>query len=234
PPRGSLLDAIDRGERFCMLDSIMMFRGGAAVDVLGRRVDGSPDLDWNVMLRTANGWYDRMVDPYRQSTPPTRRKAVAQVSQIWTSAEFEEPIRPVEMWILRAGGWPCRKARSRNLVDLLARIFLVSSEGWHVKVDDGAARNDLAKVAIALAGFRAETGRWPERLGQVSPKYLKKVPVDLYTGEALLYRVEGERCIVYSLGANGIDDDGQGGDESGRKMLDIVARLGAPATKTDD
>ncbi len=69
---------------------------------------------------------------------------------------------------------------------------------------------DEARVAVALERARLATGKYPEKLAELAPKYLAAVPGDLVTGEPLHYRttVEGEKFVLYSVGWNMKDDGG--------------------------
>ena len=84
----------------------------------------------------------------------------------------------------------------------------------------------LARLALALAAYRAEHGRYPPTLDELSGAYLGEVPSDPFSGEALRYRLHDERCVLYSVGRNRKDDGGVGVDESsGWKCDDIVVRM---------
>ena len=64
--------------------------------------------------------------------------------------------------------------------------------------------------------FHRKHNKWPATLGELSPQYLPQLPVDPITGRALHYKVDNDRPLVYSVGADG-DDDG------GRPTADEVA-----------
>ncbi|MEO1618304.1 MAG: hypothetical protein AAFV88_20805 [Planctomycetota bacterium] len=64
------------------------------------------------------------------------------------------------------------------------------------------------ELALGLAAFHADHQRYPERLADLEPKYLTTTPVDGFSGNALIYRLEDNGCLFYSVGENGRDDDG--------------------------
>ena len=66
------------------------------------------------------------------------------------------------------------------------------------------------EVAFALAAHRAATGRYPDKLAELSPRYLKTVPRDLFSGGPLLYSAAGNAYLLYSVGPNGRDDGARG------------------------
>src|SRR5262249_33615509 len=82
-----------------------------------------------------------------------------------------------------------------------------------VKVADSFHRSqaDLrcAIVALAVERYRREHGRWPDKLDQLVPKLLSKVPVDPYDQKPLRYRRLHDGVVIYSVGADGKDDGGK-------------------------
>ncbi|TVQ61468.1 MAG: hypothetical protein EA378_08840 [Phycisphaerales bacterium] len=71
-----------------------------------------------------------------------------------------------------------------------------------------------ARVAVALHRYRAEHGRYPETLDQLIPAWLEQHPTDRATGRPLPYRVTEGRPLLYSVGLDGIDEDGRHTDEA--------------------
>jgi hypothetical protein len=61
-----------------------------------------------------------------------------------------------------------------------------------------------------LAAYRADNGAFPEDLGKLVPACIKKLPADLFNDKPLVYKRDGQACIVYSVGPN-MKDDGGGG-----------------------
>ena len=65
------------------------------------------------------------------------------------------------------------------------------------------------RAGLACRLYKSRNGRYPESLEALVPSVLKEVPIDPFTGKALVYRREGEGFIVYSLGTNQKDDGGR-------------------------
>jgi hypothetical protein len=67
----------------------------------------------------------------------------------------------------------------------------------------------LAATALAIAWYRAEhDGEFPTSLEALVPTYLPSIPIDAMSpGQPLRYRA-GETPILWSIGTNGIDDNG--------------------------
>ncbi|MFZ2055280.1 MAG: hypothetical protein WAU81_13925 [Candidatus Aminicenantales bacterium] len=66
------------------------------------------------------------------------------------------------------------------------------------------------KAGLACKIFRNQTGRYPENLASLVPEILNEVPIDPFTGKPLVYRLQDDGVIIYSIGSNEKDDGGQG------------------------
>ncbi len=63
---------------------------------------------------------------------------------------------------------------------------------------------------IVILRYKQDTGGYPENLEQLTAEaYLKKLPMDPYTDEPLVYRRTAENFILYSFGRNFKDDGGE-------------------------
>ena len=74
------------------------------------------------------------------------------------------------------------------------------------------ARND-ARLAIcltqlALQGYKHEKGIYPNTLQELTPNFLTKMPIDPFGEQTLQYRRAGESYLLYSVGPDGIDNNG--------------------------
>ncbi len=68
---------------------------------------------------------------------------------------------------------------------------------------------DLARVACCLERYRLATGKYPETLDALSPRFLKTIPHDIMGGQPLQYqRTDTGRYLLYSIGWNEKDDGG--------------------------
>lgn len=83
------------------------------------------------------------------------------------------------------------------------------------------ARLRLLTVELALRCYRSGQGHGPERLDQLVPKYLKRVPMDPFNGSSLIYKSQGTNWLLYSTGVDGKDD---GGKPVGRSMSGSVSQ----------
>ncbi len=85
-------------------------------------------------------------------------------------------------------------------------------------------REVLGQLGFALAAYHADHDGYPDNLNALVPKDISRIPHDLYTDGPLHYRREGAGCLLYSVGANGVDDGGRTFDSRPRGD-DLVIRL---------
>jgi len=66
------------------------------------------------------------------------------------------------------------------------------------------------RAGLACKIYRKGHGRYPSSLGELVPGLLDKEPIDPFPGKPLIYKVQGDGVLIYSLGANQKDDGGRG------------------------
>ena len=76
-------------------------------------------------------------------------------------------------------------------------------------------------VVLALRQYQQAEQHSPQTLQDLVPKYLSEVPVDPFDGKPLRYRVRSDgRWIVYSVGPNQLDENGEQPKGDPRKYAD--------------
>lgn len=65
------------------------------------------------------------------------------------------------------------------------------------------------EIMFALAEFYAVHGKYPEQLKDLVPKYLIKIPLDVFTDQPPDYHRLEEGCLLSSVGENRRDDEGK-------------------------
>ena len=64
-------------------------------------------------------------------------------------------------------------------------------------------------LRLALRAFEAQNGRFPAQLGELSPRFIGKIPTDDFAdGKPFHYSVSGKTYRLYSVGPDGKDDKG--------------------------
>ena len=91
--------------------------------------------------------------------------------------------------------------------DLTAHLAGVQKVG-------AACRREAAQVAamrglIAVERYRMKHKKWPAKLADVAPEFLKAVPTDPFDGKALKMAKVADGVVVYSVGFDGVDDGGK-------------------------
>src|SRR6185437_6519924 len=70
------------------------------------------------------------------------------------------------------------------------------------------------QLAFALAAFRADNNHYPAKLDDLAPKYVAKVPLDIFSNMPLKYKPSDKGYLLYSVGPNGKDEEGRWRDDS--------------------
>ncbi len=98
----------------------------------------------------------------------------------------------------------------RTFYNMFAVLLLPPISKGVEKAADGQAGVSLARVACALERCRLTTGSYPEKLAELTPRFINRLPPDPVNGEPLHYRREApDRFVLYSIGVNLKDDGGE-------------------------
>ncbi|WP_288559580.1 hypothetical protein [uncultured Victivallis sp.] len=98
---------------------------------------------------------------------------------------------------------------------VICSIVLPGTNGYGNRFLMLKARCRAMRALIAAELSRRENGAWPEKL--------EPMPIDPFSGKPLLYRAGTQ---VWSVGPNGIDEDGLGGyDEAVRRQCDDIRAI---------
>lgn len=135
----------------------------------------------------------------------------------------------------RSAQLPLRDSISQADLDV-ATVLRSSSASWRYPVTKllapaftpfaeaacrAQARQGTTRSGIAIERYRRIHGELPQSLDQLAPDFLAEPPTDPFDGAPLRYRVDATGCKVYSIGPDGLDQDGASGAE-GQEPLDIV------------
>ena len=83
---------------------------------------------------------------------------------------------------------------------------------------EAIAHQRIVLLALAVESFRNETGRLPEKLEELVPKFVEEVPEDPFTGLDLEYRRTKKDYLIYSVGRD--REDNGGSEKSDKKLSD--------------
>jgi len=88
------------------------------------------------------------------------------------------------------------------------------------------ARRRLGQLAVAVAAYHAQTGRFPAKLESLAPEYIGEVPLDPYDDQPLRFRGGSAGVTLYSIGPDLTDEGGKEYDSRTEKG-DLVFRVGS-------
>jgi len=91
---------------------------------------------------------------------------------------------------------------------ILSGLSLSALSRLPAREAEGLARLRVAQAALAIERFRLANGRLPKELNELIPGFLSVVPIDPFDGAQLRYKLRPKGYVVYSVGADGRDDDG--------------------------
>jgi hypothetical protein len=245
-PLPAVADKVDLGLRYTFLNTVMLARRHPVktlrlVEILrGQRSPPLPNpdaepspafvasLDWDAVLRTGNAWFDHVVAAQRIKDRAQRQQELDRVEEelkqgALTPAEVIKALRQES-----GRDSEISKRLAATLIDFRwATIrWMQRQADWHEQ------RRRNLRLAFALAVYRGEHERYPDKLDVLAPKYLAEVPSDLYSGKALIYRPSENGYLLYSVGVNGRDDGGRAAADT-PPGDDVPVRMPLPALQKE-
>jgi len=214
-PASDMAGTFDEGERLFFLDAVVnghqegMGTFLANTSFLLQPVGDSLKAldyvaaDWNVTLIKGNQIYDQLASACREPTSAARQSACQAFEQ--ELYLLEQETHGFHNFAL-ASISPAKRSNmlAASIIALLSPVFGASSEAE----DRSRANLELLQLAAVLTVYRAKNGEYPDRLDQLVPDVIPSLPVDLYHAKPFLYQRDVEGYLLYSTGANGIDDGG--------------------------
>lgn len=232
PARAIVADKIDTGERSMFLDvAHRMARGQMGLQEIANGGDNNSlieklaegaifqTVDWDVLLKSANKWYDRISEVSRKPDYLERSAAIKKFEQ--DLKEVVAKSRGPGALLALLGGKP---AITQTMSDVLISLLLPAVTNVLAAEGRVIMRMQSLELAFALAAWRSEHDSYPESLDALAPKYLAKVPNDLFNGQPLKYERTADGYRFYSIGQNEKDEDGRSFDDNPRGD-DLVVKM---------
>ena len=69
---------------------------------------------------------------------------------------------------------------------------------------------ETARIGLAARVYLAREKRFPAAVADLVPGLLSREPMDPFTGKPLVFRIDRDNLLIYSLGSNEKDDGGRG------------------------
>lgn len=235
PPRASVADKLDHCERVMFLDSALrmaggqmklqeLANGGGDGSLIEKLAEGAimQTVDWDVLLKSANKWYDRLAVTLRK---PDYRERIAEVKQFNDDLKkLVERTRGPGVLLALLGGKP---AITQTMSDVLISLLLPAVQQVGVAEGRAIQRMRNLELAFALEAYRADHGSYPDSLEPLAPKHIAEIPHDLFNGQPLKYGKTAEGFRFYSVGDNEKDEEGHSFDDNPRGD-DLVVRMPLP------
>jgi hypothetical protein len=250
PPWPSYAEKLNLGERFVALDMLQSLRRDGTERLTVRRGNQPKPtreeidvrmskLDWDAMFRLNTRWYDTMAaaaavaaaKPTRGERVKSGAKTDAELKDLLALPKLVDAIDQVgkrlgelDDLVGQAEDEKLRTAVSEKIVASLLGLLAPAVQKMGDSVDRAEQYSRHGVLAFALAAYHADHNKYPASLADLSPKYLKSVPDDLFSGKPLIYKPTDGGYLLYSVGVNGADDGGLSfGDEP--KGDDLVMRV---------
>lgn len=235
PPLPPFADQIDGFDRLAYLDMVRGVAQAGPQLLTGERIlaQGAPEdwlansysIDWDVLLRQGNEWYDRIAAMHRLPTRAERAKVAAELAKEMNA--LPGPTNTSAFLGQVAGGLIARDDASEQLAIVLISLYAPAFSASTGIETSAAVSLDLARLSLALAGYRARHGKYPSELKDLSPEWLPKLPLDGFSDEAFHYQPSDDGYLLYSIGANGNDDGGASADAEHQQADDLAIRRNA-------
>jgi hypothetical protein len=223
-------DKIDLAERFCFLDSVQLVRrggigfmeglaGGKAEKPTNEELKGLEKIDWKPAFREGNRSYERLAAALRHKDRTERKKTLDQIEADIKKlrADATDPQKILLIMMAKAPPDKIDKDLAKAIGEAIGSALITLLMPAVTKVQDAHDRAEQiqrnVQVAFALAAYHHDRGRYPARLDDLVPTYIKAVPVDLFSGKPPIYGLSGKGYLLYSVGANGKDDGGRWYDD---------------------
>lgn len=196
---GILSEVQPAGERVFFVST----QGGAKNPNVNRT--RSP-IDWNVTLQVLNGWYDRSVEANNRETEYAIRQALMEALEKDLEKVATDVTESLMVESPTAKG--ARKSLGEAVGNVLVSTLLPGAKAVPQAEDDVVARRELIRLGFAVELYRREQGTLPKSLAVLAPHYVKQISSDPHSGRGLKYVVEDGECLIYSVGRNGLDEQG--------------------------
>jgi hypothetical protein len=252
PPLSLQADKIDLAERFTYLDNVLVAardtpptpaaiaRSLAQVRAIDSNASylaatqivlessGNATIDWDAVLRMGNARFDLFVSILRKPAGVKRFQEVKAADQS-EAAMFKATDEKETSG--QSSPDENGHARSRRVGQAFLATF-ASDLSTQLTLDDRTTMwFALTKLAFALAAYRADNNSYPEKLVDLTPKYISSVPQDIFSGSQLHYSPKRDGYTLYSVGSNGKDDAGKSYDDrkNNEDWDDLTVRM-SPAS----
>ena len=172
-------------------------------------VFAATSLDGNVILEDVNAAYAALEQALRVPAWQDRERELVRLDAGWQAAV--SGLGPAAKLADTCRLLLNRGVRSGRIARRLNAVLCPVMASADATVTRCEAFFELTRVAAALAACRAAGGAattYPERLDDLVPRYLDRLPTDPFCGGPFVYERRGAGYLLSSIGPNGRDDGG--------------------------
>ena len=126
-----------------------------------------------------------------------------------SEANFLQPVRDTDAHQSQSQILAMSSSPTQALRFSVLREMLPAMRRTQEQCELYLGRQDGTIVGIALELYRREKGKYPSSLIELTPHLLPNIPADRITGNPVKYRVINGKPVVYSVGADRVDDGGK-------------------------
>lgn len=195
---------LNEGGRLSFVDMVLSLATGRNDAMNSRGEASNQKADWNFVLREGNRFYDRLATVVKISNRCERMKAINLINAELTN----KATTSSKLWTRIEAIFSVQR-RSELFSDILLSLTTPDMSALCAARDQIAAQLDMTRLAAALAVYRAEHGEYPAKLAALVPEIIPDMPMDLYSGQPLIYsRKDNGGYLLYSVFEYGVDDGG--------------------------
>lgn len=207
PPLPDIARTVNWGERAFVLQAFTERLNIAEISLGDFNIPKfvTDQMDINHAMPVVNETFNEAVQAMSEPDPVLRREKLKAFStaldQRLGSVRFRSELGKM---LLRT-----RASASRIYGEVICRLFCPALPQAQTAVDRALARHLLLRTSVALAEHRLKHGSYPDSLQALTPDFLPSLPTDPFSGQPLHYQRHGSSYLLYSVGDNGIDEQGR-------------------------
>lgn len=220
PPRVPMAEAVRDGEACAGLDAYLQIMSGrvgmgtlvnAEADVL-QAFFGDKRFDINRGVKKVSLYYKQLARTLAVEDYADRQRLATlfeeQYTAEWEAARQRFFIRVGEAVVPNPVAILNKENRTDAVTTMFMAIMMPALNAAGKTETRSLATEACTYAVIACERYRLEHGGLPHQLADLVPAYLKEVPTDPFSGEAVLYNKRDNGFVVYSVYDNLQDDGG--------------------------
>ena len=237
-PLSNIVDKLDFYERLTCLDAIFSAANEMSEDAANNFTDDplfsdlaerrGRSVDWDLVFVRVNSWWDKNIAACRLPTRAMRNVTLADLEE-----EFDGRVEKAK----GIGGaitafFDSRRVISERVADVFIAVMLPAMSSTCDYQERGALELDLTKLTFSIAAYRADHGADPEKLSDLVPRYIAKVPDDPFAAAPIQYTIDEEGYVLHSNGPNETNDSEAEQDAADETWSDdLIVRMRASSAE---